>query len=166
MREIDNPFDGEAVRLIRDQGMKGSDALDEVVLRYLRQGDTRPLAHWLVAGYCPGEEVRLLLSAMLQPDRETADEAQKVISFDPEEVPYWLEPKRRDGKKGRKRDLVSDERNQVIDDAYRQRLDEVGPGGSDSVIAEMVEEFGPVVSESMIREAIKNRSRKSGQGKK
>ncbi len=45
MTEIGNPFDGEAARLMQQQRFTEQQVRDYVVLRYLKIGDTRALAH-------------------------------------------------------------------------------------------------------------------------
>lgn len=162
MTEIDNPFDGEAARLFHEQGITEQQARDAVVLRYLKVGDTRALAHWLEAGYCPGEPVRRFLSFMLQPVREDVGGPEKTYVCSPDIVPFELKAKRRDGSRGAPRNPVSDERNQTIYDYYVRRMAEVGAGGYESVIADLVTLLGPDIKESAIREAIKARSPKSG----
>ncbi len=162
MTEIDNPFDGEAARLFHEQGVTEQQARDYVVLRYLKVGNTRALAHWLEADYCPGETVRRLISFMLQPVRADADDPDKTYTSSLEAVPFELTAKRRDGKRGAPKKPVADERNQAIYDYYDRRVAESGAGNSDSVILELVELLKPDIKESAIREAIKVRSPKSG----
>ena len=162
MTEIDNPFDGEAARLFHEQGVTEQQARDAVVLRYLKKGNTRALAHWLEGDYCPGEAVRRLLSFMLQPVRVDADDPDKTYTSSLDAVPFELKVKRRDGKRGAPRKPVADERNQAILDYYDRRMTEIGAGKSDSVIADLVELLKPDINESAIREAIKGRSPKSG----
>jgi hypothetical protein len=162
MTAIDNPFDGEAARLQGQENITEQQARDCVVLRYLKVGDTRALAHWLEAAYCPGEPVRRLLSFMLQPVREDVGDPDKTYAFSLEVVPFELKAKRRDGKRGAPRNPVSDERNQTIYDYYVRRMAEVGAGGYESVITDLVTLLGPDIKESAIREAIKARSPKSG----
>ena len=160
MTEIDNPFDGEAARLMQQQpNITEQQARDYVVLRYLKVGDTRALAYWLEADYCPGEPVRRLLSFMLQPVREDADDPNKTYTSSLDAVPFELTAKRRDGKRGAARKPVADERNQAISDYYGRRMAEIGAGGYESVISELE---GLGVKESAIREAIKKNSPKSG----
>ena len=162
MTDIDNPFDGEAARLFHGQDVTEQQARDAVVLRYLKVGDTRALAYWLKGNYCPGETVRRLLSFMLQPVRPDADDPNKNYTCSLEAVPFELKAKRRDGKRGAPRNPVSDERNQAILDCYDRRMAEIGVGGYESVITDLVELLKPDINESVIREAIKNRSPKSG----
>jgi hypothetical protein len=162
MTEVDNPFDGEAARLFHEQGITEQQARDFVVLRYLKEGDTRALAHWLEGNYFPSETVRRLLSFMLQPVRPDADDPNKNYTCSLEVVPFELKAKRRDGKRGAPKNPVSDERNQAILDYYDRRMAEIGAGNSDSVIADLVELLKPDIKESAIREAVKNRSPKSG----
>lgn len=156
----DNPFDGEANRLLEDPKYTEQMARDEVVQKSLRNGDTRALAHWLEKGYCPGTEVSQLLSRMLQPERDDADDPTKTYKYPPVDVPYKLEAKRRDGRRGARRDPVAAERNRALCEYYQNELGIAGPGSSDSVIKKMVEDL-PGTTESMIREALKKRSPKS-----
>ena len=109
MTEIDNPFDGEAARIIHEQDVTEQQARDFVVLRYLKEGDTRALAHWLEGDYFPSEAVRRLLSFMLQPVRTDADDPDKNYTCSLEAVPFELKAKRRDGKRGAPKNPVSDE---------------------------------------------------------
>jgi len=109
MTEIDNPFDGEAARIIHEQDVTEQQARDFVVLRYLKEGDTRALAHWLEGDYFPSEAVRRLLSFMLQPVRTDADDPDKNYTYSLEAVPFELKAKRRDGKRGTPKNPVSDE---------------------------------------------------------
>ena len=163
MTEIDNPFDGEAARLMQQQpNITEQQARDYVVLRYLKVGDTRALAYWLEADYRPGTAVSRLLSFMLQPVREDAEDPNLTYPCSLELVPFELKAKRRDGKRGAPKNPVSDERNQAVLDCYDRRMAEIGAGGSESVITQLREDLGPDITESMIREAVKTRSPKSG----
>jgi hypothetical protein len=161
MTEIDNPFDGEAARFFHEHSVTEQQARDHVVLRYLKLGDTRALAHWLERDYCPGEPIRRLLSLMLQPVRVDAVDPNKTYPISLDDVPFELEAKRRNGKKGAPKNPVSDERNQAIQDCYDRLMSEIGAGGYESVIAELFARLGPEIEENAIREAIKKRSPKS-----
>ncbi len=66
---------------------------DFVVLRYLLDGDTRPLAALLASGRAPGPAVLRYLSAMLQPADGTEDK-----------VPFRLNVKDRLQRKGARHD--------------------------------------------------------------
>lgn len=163
MSGIDNPFDGEASRHERE-GVPSHLARDFVVKRHLKHGDTRALAFWLETNdYQPGAEVRRLLAQMLQPTRHDKLDQSKTHALPTEQVPYCLEAKRRDGRRGPKFDPVAAERSSAIREVYERRLELAGPGSSEAVILDMVAELGPEVTESMIREAIKVRSPKSSQ---
>ena len=166
MTEIDNPFDGEATRIIREQGATEQIARDFVVLRHLLSGDTRALAFWLERDYCPGEPIRRLLAYMLQPVREDTEDPTKTFTCSPDLVPFELKAKRRGGKRGTFSDPVVAERNTAILEMYQRLYDEIGTGGYESAIAALKDELGPHVSESKITEATKERSPKSGGGKK
>jgi len=166
MDEIDNPFDGEAARIFHEQGVSEQEARDFVVLRYLRDGDTSALAHWLMTNYDPGKTVKLMLSYMLQPKRQDAEDASKELASDPNKVPYELVAKRRDGKSGRPVEPLTAEKNQAIQDLYNKLVTEIGPGGSDSAVSHLAQELGPDITMSMIKEAIKGRSPKPIKGKK
>lgn len=162
MTEVDNPFDGEAVRLVREQSVTLQEARDAVVLRYLKSGNTQALAHWLMTDYQPGRTVALMLSYMLQPERQVEGGEEQIVTCSPEVVPFELKAKRRTRNRGRKFDSIAAERNQAIYDLYKKLLADIGPGGSDSAIAELEDLLGPEISPSMIKEAVKVRTPKSG----
>lgn len=161
MKEIDNAFDGEAERHINEQHAAEQVARDMVVLRYLKEGDTRALAHWLVTDYNPGKDVRRLLSRMFQPDRYDPVDIRQKSDAGIDEVPYGLRTFSRDGKKGPPRDPEAAERNQAIKDCYDQLMERNGPGGHESAIHELEDLLGPEIKGSAIREAVKLRSPKS-----
>jgi hypothetical protein len=102
MTEIDNPFDGEAARLFHGQGVKEQQARDAVVLRYLKDGNTEALAHWLMSDYRPGATVAVFLSYMLQPERQVNGDPRNVVTSDPNIIPYQLIATNRHGHRGRK----------------------------------------------------------------
>jgi hypothetical protein len=155
----DNPFDGEANRLADEKNITILVARDIVIRKYLNNGDTRPLAFWLEKNHPLGSEVRLLLAFMLQPTRENSEFPGKFITVPPGVVPFELKATRRDGKRGRHNDLGAAERNNAILKYYHKRCEEIGPGSSESVIAEIA--AFPDLNESIVREAIKSRSPKS-----
>ena len=107
-----------------------------------------------------------MISYMLQPERQLDGAEGQIVTCSPEHVPFELKAKKRLGGSGRKQDSITPERHQAIYDRYRTLLADIGPGGSDSAIAQLEEELSPGISQSMIKEAIKKRSRKSGQGNK
>ena len=160
MTEADNPFDGAANRLMLERNATEQDARDLVVLQYLLEGDTRALAHWLERDYCPGKEVRRYLSFMLQPVRSDKNDPSLESIIRRDLVPYALESKRRDGRQGRPRDRVSEERDRALRELYDVKKTEIGPGGSDSTVLEMAALLEPEIKKSAIREALKSRSRK------
>jgi len=166
MTEIDNPFDGEAARIVREQGVTEQIARDFVVRRYLLSGNTRALAFWLERDYCPGEPIRRLLAYMLQPVREDTEDPTKTFRCSPDLVPFELATKRRDGKGGRFSDPVVAERNTATSEMYQRFYDNIGPGGYESAIEELKSQLGPQLGVSKIKEATKERSPKSGGGKK
>ena len=166
MTEIDNPFDGEAARLIRDQNVTEQQARDFVVRSHLMSGDTRALAFWLERDYCPGEPIRRLLAFMLQPVRADAEDPKKKFTSSLDNVPFELVAKRRRRQRGRHRDPVADERNMATREMYELELERIGSGGHESAIKELSDQLGPHIKESAIKEAVKKRSPKSGPGKK
>jgi len=164
--EIDNPFDGETARIIRDKGVTEQIARDLVVRRYLQNGDTRALAFWLERDYFPGKPICRLMAYMLQPVREDAEDAKKTFTCSPDLVPFERKAKRRGGKPGAFPDPVVAERNTALLEMYQQLYDEIGTGGHESAIAALKDELGPDITKSKIMEALKERSPKSGGGKK
>lgn len=161
MKEIDNPFDGEVERYIREKHTTEQVARDFVVLCYLNEGDTRALAHLLQRDYSPGDAVKRFLSLMLQPERQAVNDPKKTIEISTSMVPYGLKAFRRDGQKGRPLDPVAAERNQAIKDRYDQIKERIGHGGHESAILELKDLLGKEIKESAIREAVKARSPKS-----
>jgi hypothetical protein len=161
MTEIGNPFDGEAARLMQQQSFTEQQSRDFVVWRYLKIGDTRALAHWLMADYQPGAGVAVLLSYMLQPERHDANDTKKTNEIDAGMVPYGLTSFPRAGQKGRRPDPTAAERNQAIKGLYDEHMLVIGPGGHESAIATLKELLGPDINESAIKEALKARSPKS-----
>ena len=162
MTEIDNPFDGEASRIMQAKGVTEQTARDAVVLRYLKDGNTEALAYWLMFDYKMGATVAVFLSYMLQPERQVNGDPKNVVTCHPNIIPYQLTATSRQRRQGRKSDSKIAERNQAIYDHYKALMARIGKGGHDSAIAELVEFLKPDTSESAIREAIKNRSPKSG----
>ena len=164
MSVIDNPFDGEAERRMNVLGCTEDLAKNVVIYRYLLAGDTRALAHWLCEGLALAPDVQVLLSAMLQPERQSADDPGIMIPISKSEVPYMLRAVHRDGRKGRPTDLVAQERNRAIEDLYQKLLAEIGPGGFESAVAEISDILKPHLGDESVREALKKRS-KMGSGK-
>jgi|GEM_PF-2902239 hypothetical protein len=161
MREIANPFDGEAARLFHEQDFTEQQARDYVVLRYLRVGDTRALAHWLMYGYTPSRAVAVFLSYMLQPERQDDGDPLNVVTCHPKIIPYGLTSFPRAGQKGRPPDPTAAERNQAIKELYDRHMLPIGPGGHESAIAALKELLEPDINKSAIKEALKARSPKS-----
>ncbi len=152
--DLDNPFDGEANHIAQETGATLEDARDYVTIKYLTEGDTRALCHWLDGGHTFGPVARRLLSLMLQPVRmDENDCTDHEISRDL--VPWALGPRRRDGKKGRPRDHVAAERNRAGASYYRRRRAELGRGSHESVIAELREMLG---NEGAAKEVPKSRN--------
>ena len=162
MTEMDNPFDGEASRIMQKHGVTEQIARDAVVLRYLKDGNTEALAHWLMSDYTMGASVAVFLSYMLQPERQVNGDPLNVVRCDPKVIPYELKVDSRQGRRGRKPSSIAAERNQAIYDLYKAQMANIGKGGHESSIALLIEQLGPEISGSAIREAIKDRSPKSG----
>jgi hypothetical protein len=55
----------EALLVARDYGRSIDNARDLVILEWLRKGDTRPLADWIMCGHVPSSEVLLALAVMM-----------------------------------------------------------------------------------------------------
>jgi hypothetical protein len=63
-----NPWAIETDRLARESGQSYTACRDVVILRWLKKGDVRPLAHLLLTGHRPGPKVLRYLAGMLHPD--------------------------------------------------------------------------------------------------
>ena len=88
---------------------------DHVILRYLLDGNTRPLAALLASGRAPSPGVLRYLSAMLQPADGTEDK-----------VPYRLNVKDRLQRKGRRRDPEKLWRNFLLSKNVERVMEEGG----------------------------------------
>lgn len=100
---LDTSWGSEAAYYHRMSGEPIECTRDFVILRYLFDGDTRPLAALLVSGHAPGPAVLRHLSKMLQPADGTEDK-----------IPFRLDVKDRLGRKGRRRDPEIPWRNFLI----------------------------------------------------
>lgn len=85
----DTPWGMEADYARRLTGNHIDICRDYVILRYLLDGDTRPLAALMALGHAPGPAILKHLADMLQPADSTEDE-----------IKYALKPKRRNGDPG------------------------------------------------------------------
>jgi hypothetical protein len=83
------PWGTETDYVHRETGEPLNKCRDYVILRYLMEGDTRPLAALFSIGRAPGPAVLDYLAAMLHPAEGTE-----------EEIKYALKSKRRSGKSG------------------------------------------------------------------
>jgi hypothetical protein len=90
-----DPWQTEAEILAKLAECSLADATDNVIIRWLEAGDTRPLASALMTGHVPSDLVRRYLGLMLDPDGSTLDEDSGE-----ELVPYRLDAVARSGKGG------------------------------------------------------------------
>lgn len=65
MEDPGTAWDIEALDVARDHRLSMEDARNQVILHWLRQGDMRPFADWIMCGHVPCRDVLLALSVMM-----------------------------------------------------------------------------------------------------
>jgi hypothetical protein len=125
---LDNPWTIEAdiIRTVRKTSL--TKAIDLVIIRYLRCGDTRALAWWLNEGHCPSPDTLKYVACMLQPGS----------GANTKDFPFKLTAKSRVPRRGRpKKGPEPNLRDWLIYKNVAVRMDEIGPGSYDSAIEEV-----------------------------
>lgn len=101
------------VRLLTDRNWKREDAIDALIVRLLRAGDPDGYIYFETRGHLPGRKVLRLLSVMLT--SEVHGGLQKALdAAQPDLGEFWFQPKRRDGKAGRRQDELITMRDELI----------------------------------------------------
>ena len=124
----DTPWGQEIDYYERETGWTFEYSSDFTILRYLIDGDTRPLASFFEGGFAPGAIVLKYLSGMLYPTSRT----KKYI-------PFKIELKTRLGQKGRRHNPENDWRDFLIAKNAMQIGEKHGPGGYEATITEVAD---------------------------
>lgn len=102
-----------AVLLLTDRGLTRDQAINVLIVRLLRAGDPDGYIYFETRGHLPGREVLRLLSVMLT--SQLHDRLQKALeAAQPDLSEFWFQPKRRDGKAGRRQDELITMRDELI----------------------------------------------------
>ena len=111
----DNPWAVETDRMARESGRSFRACRDLVILRWLKKGDVRPLAHLFATGHRPGPKVLTYFAGMLHPEF-----APEFIGFDGQskvpDYPYRLKVTSTTGAKGPRDNPEYDLRDRLIAD--------------------------------------------------
>ena len=141
--EISSPWDVQAQKKL-DEGMSSLNAAREwVIVDWLTKGDPRPYVDWIRRGYEPLLGVQRILAEMMDPRSGTA-----TI------FPFCFVKKRRDGKPGRAVDPAVLERNALIADYVKAKMDENIPYESAiMMVVELVGSDNGAIEEKTVRNA-------------
>lgn len=141
-------------------------ARDIVILRYLKEGDTRPFADWIMfARHIPSRRVLFALAVMTRADNPGFDTAgfgdPGVIAF-AEFFPLGLKVT---GKGMRKSDLETDKRNQlIVGNVERERASGLSRDKAVKAVAGLLAEGGHHISEGAVDKIYKDQKRKARGG--
>jgi hypothetical protein len=121
-------IEAEMVSSVRD--IPRAEAIDLVIVRYLRFGDTRALAWWLDEGHTPSPATFKYIACMLQPGSGASTKS----------LPYELIAKSRTPKRGRPpKGPEPDLRDWLIYKNVQRLMDEKGPGTYDAAIRQIAD---------------------------
>ena len=124
---LENAWTIEAEMIASAKDIILSKAIDLVIVRYLRFGDTRALAWWLYEGHTPSPTTLKYIACMLQPGSGASTKS----------LPYELNPKSRTPKRGRPpKGPEADLRDWLIYKSVQRFMDESGPGTYDAAISQ------------------------------
>jgi hypothetical protein len=139
------PWTIEAELIADARKISTKDAVDLVIVRYLRTGDTRALAWWLYEGHTMSERARKFIAVMLQPGSKATTEA----------VPFELAAKTRTPKRGRpKKGPEPSLRDWLLFRFIYNFMQDRGPGQYDAAITELAELQG--IERATIKRAYEN----------
>jgi hypothetical protein len=126
----DQPWTIEADMISTIRDIPIIEAIDLVIVRYLKSGDTRAMAWWFYEGHCPSKIVLNYIACMLQPGSGAS----------PDSFPFELITKSRKPKRGRpKKGPEPLLRDWLIFRNVFDRMSELGPGSYDSAIKSVAE---------------------------
>jgi hypothetical protein len=143
--DIRSGWDLEAQLRVDREGCSLDTARDDVIMRYLTAGDTRPFSDWVRSGHAPSKWVLCALAEIMEPRPETL----AVLPF------ALVRKKRGGGKKNSRPDPEIDARDSAIALNVKARID--GGLKYDAAIAEVREFMGGRVDEKTVRNAYDSR---------
>jgi hypothetical protein len=81
------PWDDQVAQLMSHEGMPRDKARDQVILEWLKRGDSHALAALLIDGHVPAPNIRFVLALMLL-ENEEAEATLARQNVDPD--PWWV----------------------------------------------------------------------------
>ena len=124
---LQNAWTIEAEMVSSAKDIPHAKAIDLVIVRYLRFGDTRALAWWLYEGHTPSPTTLKYIACMLQPGSGASTKS----------LPYELITKSRTPMRGRPpKGPEADLRDWLIYKNVQRFMDESGPGTYDAAISQ------------------------------
>ena len=125
-----NAWTVEAEKVSSAKDIPHAEAIDLIIVRYLRFGDTRALAWWLYEGHTPSPTTLKYIACMLQPGSGAATKS----------FPYELIAKSRTPKRGRPIKRPEENlRDWLIYKNVQRLMDEKGPGTYDAAIRQIAD---------------------------
>ena len=126
--DLENAWTIEAEMVSSAKDIPHAEAIDLIIVRYLRFGDTRALAWWLYEGHTPSPITLKYIACMLQPGSGASTKL----------LPYELISKSRTPKRGRPpKGPEADLRDWLIYKNVKHFMDEAGPGSYDAAIRDI-----------------------------
>jgi len=124
----ENAWTIEAEMVSSAKDIPRAKAIDLVIVRYLRFGDTRALAWWLYEGHTPSPTTLKYIACMMQPGSGASTKS----------LPYELIAKSRTPKRGRPtKRPEADLQDWLIYENVQRLIDEAGPGTYDAAIRQI-----------------------------
>ena len=125
---LENAWTIEAEMVSSAKDIPRAKAIDLVIVRYLRFGDTRALAWWLYEGHTPSSTTLKYIACMLQPGSGASTKS----------FPYELIAKSRASKRGRPpKGPEADLRDWLIYKNVKHFMDKAGPSSYDAAIRDI-----------------------------
>jgi hypothetical protein len=123
-----NAWTVEAEMVSSAKDIPHAEAIDLIIVRYLRFGDTRALAWWLYEGHTPSPTTLKYIACMLQPGSGAATKS----------FPYELIAKSRTPKRGRPIKRPEENlRDWLIYKNVKHFMDKAGPSSYDAAIRDI-----------------------------
>jgi len=150
------PWDVEAERVQQERNILLGDARDRVAYDWLKNGDVRPLAAWLLNGYEPGYLVRRALGWMLLAEHNAENLPKRI-----DDLPFQLVAKSRHCK-GRPPDRAKKTRDQLLADNVHKLMSEMSYDAAIETVFEEIRKTAGRIGRQTIRDAYDQRYGKKG----